>query len=124
MDQNIKNENKLVNPPKETHMQKPKTTRMVKVVALRPFQIGKLKLGQGNEVLEDTTRLVQPGEMVEVPEEQSVNLCKKVEGAYAFSGERYMADGEVTKHNLSLARRATVQDLTPAQELPAEEKQA
>lgn len=121
-----KQEAKLVNPPKETHMvAKGSTVRMVKVVALKPFQVGKLTRDAGGEILEDTTRIVQVGEMVQVTEKQAQDLLKPMQGAYSFSGERHNVDGDVTRHDMTRARRATAADLVPHadKELPVEEVQ-
>lgn len=102
--------NRMVNPPNQTQMIS-KQPRMVKVFSLRPFKLDDVVRDSNGVVLEDRSRMVQPGEVVEVSESIAKSLIKKMEGSYAFAGERHNADGDITKHNLTIARLATKRDL-------------
>lgn len=99
-----KKQTEMTNAPK-------KSTKMVMVYCLRPFQLGGVEFGPGGKVVADTTRTVMPKEIVSVPEDKARELCERINGAYAFSGERYHADGDIERHNLARARLATRRDI-------------
>jgi hypothetical protein len=80
-------------PPKETHMAAaPKTTKLVKIKALRD-----IRLTDGSTVL--------PGQVVEVPEADAKEFCDlpTAPAHYAFSGER--PQSEVVRHDHKRAVR-------------------
>ena len=104
----------MQNPPKDqTKMVAPAKTgpKMVKVFAMREFKIEKLIKNSHGDVIEDQSRMVKPGEVVEVTEAKARELIKPIKGAYAFSGERHLADGDCHQHDLTIARLATKRDL-------------
>lgn len=104
---------KLVNPPtKETKMVQPqkKGQQTYKLFVLQPFMTGKVIYGQNGQV-DDQTHLCQPGQIVEVDRKTAKDLCKKILGSYAFTGERHVADKDCPRHNLTRARLATPADL-------------
>jgi hypothetical protein len=110
---------KLVNPPKnQTHMVAPqkKGQKSYKLVVMRPFQLGEVEYKDGR-VSKDSTRMTKVGEIVEVPRAKAKELCGKINGSYAFSGERYNADKDIPRHDLSLARLATEKDYFEAKPL-------
>jgi hypothetical protein len=92
--------------------------KMVRVVALREFKIGKFEKNEETGQFEDHGTIVKPGEMVSVTKAKAKELLKKIEGSYAFSGERFVADGGADKHDMSLARLATKSDITPESDKP------
>lgn len=74
----------------------PKTTKMVKVRAIRDFRHG--------PGLERERKVAIPGQEVEVTEEEAKNLCDKTyEGSHAFYGERQQS--EVQRHVIRRAER-------------------
>lgn len=103
----------MQNPPKEqAQMVAPKKgPRMIKVFALRDFRIEKLVKDKDGTILEDQSQLVKPGQIVEVTEAKARELIKPIHGAFAFSGERYIKDGDTKRHDLTIARLATKRDL-------------
>jgi len=103
---------KMTNPPQsQTQMvAAEKTKKMYKLVALQPFNVGEVEWKEG-QIVRDGTKTIFPGEIIEVDGRRARDLCKKIEGGYAFSGERYNADQDLPKHNLTRARLATAADL-------------
>jgi len=99
-----------------------KTVKVVKVVALRGFKIERLVKDAAGAVTEDNSIMVKPGEVVEVTEKRAADLCREIRGSYAFSGERYLADGDCHRHDLTIARRATQRDLVQHDALLAAEE--
>lgn len=123
--QKIETETKMTNPPAtETKMTaaKKNTVKMVKVVCQREFKIENIVRDSHGAVVEDLSVMVKPGQVVDVPEKRAEILCRKIEGAYAFSGERFIVDGDCKRHDLTIARRATRRDLVQDEELEPEEK--
>jgi hypothetical protein len=82
----------------------------VRIVALQSFQLEKDE--DGNYAMS------VPGMMYEVPRKKARDLCRKVEGTYAFSGERYNADKDISRHDLTRARLATAADIAPTKDKP------
>lgn len=105
-------------PTDQTKMLARKGPRMVKVYAMRTFRIEDLVKDSEGKVIEDNSKLVKPGEVVEVTEKRARELIKPILGAYAFSGERYIADGDTPRHDLTIARLATKKDVVPKAEEP------
>ena len=108
----VQTETKMTNPPvTETKMigTQKKGQKLYKVVALREFNVGEPVFKNGMVVM-DTTRRIKVGEVVEVPKAIARDLCNKITGAYAFSGERYEKDGGNIRHDLTRARLATEAD--------------
>lgn len=98
-------------PVDQTQMVAPaKGKKKIKLIVMREFQVGEVIYGPNGQVKADNTRIVKPGDLIEVSPKQAKDLTKKIEGAYAFSGERYDKDG-IQKHNLTRARLATEADL-------------
>lgn len=74
----------------KVEMKKEDTTeKLVKVKALRPF------------FKKDGT-VAQPGAVVEVTESMAQDLCKPIQGAHSYVGERFGAD--IARHNLTRAQ--------------------
>ena len=111
----------MVNPPKAAAQQKGQ--KSYKVIALREFQIGNVEMKDG-KVISDNTRIVKPGQIVEVTKAQARDLCAKIHGAYAFSGERHIKDGDCKQHDLRRARLATEADLVSSKAItPLEDEE-
>lgn len=106
--------------PKQTEMVAPKETKkteMVKVYCLRSWKIERLKKDQQGNVVEDNSEMTKVGQIYEVTGKQAKELCKKLEGHYAFSGERFEKDGDCKKHDHTRARLATKRDTMPDEPL-------
>lgn len=94
----MENKTEMTNPPmNEAKMVAPKKEKTFKLLAMREFQVGE--------------KVVKPGDLVEVTKDQAKDLCKKLQGGYAFSGERHNKDGDIIQHDLTRARLATAADL-------------
>ena len=107
----MENKEQLINPPKDQAQMVAKK-KVYKLFALQPFMVGAVDLGPGGQVLKDTSRIVNPGEIVEIDDvKKAKELCRKIKGPYAFSGERHIADKDVIHHDLTRARLATEQDM-------------
>lgn len=85
--------------------------KLVTIVALREFKIESYVKDAQGTIVEDNSKMTKVGEVLKVSESQARDLCKPLKGAYAFSGERYLADGDVKHHDLTRARRAVKRDL-------------
>lgn len=111
-------ETQMQNPPKSETKMVAKGGRKIRVVALREFYIENLDRDQHGNVLVDNSKLVMPGQMVEVSENQARDLIKQIHGPYAFSGERHLKDGDIATHSGARARLATKADLEPKVSAP------
>lgn len=91
LDQSQDNKTRMTTPSKK-----------VKVKLLRGVWIPEMKKdAEGNLV--DMGRVAQPGEVIEVDEQRAKEICDdKFTGNYAFSGDRYEADGpdSVKRHEI------------------------
>ena len=112
MESQVQPKTEMTNPPKGTQMISPqkKGQKTYKLVVLNPFNVGSVEYKNG-AIVNDSTRLTKKGEIIEVDRERAKDLCKPISGSYAFSGERYLADKDVPRHNLTRARLATPADL-------------
>lgn len=97
--QGTEGQTKLTNPPTDQTKMTAATqepTAFVKI--LRPVMVG-------GDVM--YPKIAQPGEVVELPVSKAEELVgTKYRGTYAFSGERYLADGDVRRPDIRVAEYA------------------